>query len=124
MTGDLFCAPVLQPEQWDALNDHSPRVVLTGPPASGKTRMLVLTGIRWISEGHTVHVVSTCKESRAATEMIHAELSRVLQEKQLPGAVSLVPFEDESITEGVIQMTEEAADGSLYIIADEPESYK
>ncbi|XP_025113462.1 uncharacterized protein LOC112575698 [Pomacea canaliculata] len=124
MTGDLFCAPVLQPEQWDALNDHSPRVFLTGPPASGKTRMLVLTGIRWMAEGHTVHVMSTCDESRAATEMIHVELSRVLHEKQLPGAVILVPFENECITEGVIQMTEKAADGYLYIIADEPESYK
>ncbi|XP_025114091.1 uncharacterized protein LOC112576073 isoform X2 [Pomacea canaliculata] len=59
-------------------------VFLSGPPASGKTRTLVLTGKQWLYDGHDVHVVSTWRGSRTASSMIHAELSKYVENMTSP----------------------------------------
>lgn len=119
MTGCLFKKPVLQPEQWDVLKEAKPLVFLEGPPASGKTRTLVLAGIRWMVEGHTVHVVSTRRESHAASRLIHSELERFSIQKQRPRESRLVVFNDEDVNERVKRIVRFAGKGSLYILADE-----
>ncbi|XP_025112063.1 uncharacterized protein LOC112574909 isoform X5 [Pomacea canaliculata] len=115
MTGELFTKPILQPQQWEILNTNSPRVFLSGPPASGKTRMLVLAGKRWMSDGHKVHVVSTGRKSRAASHVIYTELS--MASKEMSGSCELITFEKEDTKERIDKLLKLAK--TMYIIADE-----
>ncbi|XP_025112058.1 uncharacterized protein LOC112574909 isoform X1 [Pomacea canaliculata] len=119
MTGELFTKPILHPQQWETLNTNSPLVFLSGPPASGKTRMLVLAGKRWMSEGHKVHVVSIGKKSRAANHMIYTELSTASKEKGLSGSCESISFEKEETKERINKLSRLAKRVPLYIIADE-----
>ncbi|XP_025113560.1 uncharacterized protein LOC112575762 isoform X2 [Pomacea canaliculata] len=115
MTGEVFNKPILQLQQWEILNTDSPRVFLSGPPASGKTRMLVLAGKRWMSEGHKVHVVSTGRKSRAASHVIYTELS--MASKEMSGSCELITFEKEDTKERIDKLLKLAK--TMYIIADE-----
>lgn len=53
-----------------------PRVFLSGPPCTGKTRMLALVGRQWLSDGHSVHVINTSPEGAIAA----MHLMKLLQE--------------------------------------------
>ncbi|XP_025112594.1 uncharacterized protein LOC112575163 isoform X3 [Pomacea canaliculata] len=73
LTGDLFERLTLYPDMTDLLT--KPRILLAGPPGTGKTRMLALVGKMWLHEGHVVHIINTSKEQSAAS----VQLKRLLQ---------------------------------------------
>ncbi|XP_025112590.1 uncharacterized protein LOC112575162 isoform X2 [Pomacea canaliculata] len=67
LTSHLFEQYILYPGMTDMLEE--PRVFLSGPPGTGKTRMLALVGRKWMSEGHVVHLI-TSVETREATRAL------------------------------------------------------
>ncbi|XP_025113098.1 uncharacterized protein LOC112575439 isoform X2 [Pomacea canaliculata] len=76
VTGDLFDRCTLYPGMTDFMQE--PRVFLSGPPGTGKTRLLGLVGQKWLSEGHVVHIVNTSTKLTSAT----IQLVKILQEAQ------------------------------------------
>ncbi|XP_025113440.1 uncharacterized protein LOC112575676 isoform X2 [Pomacea canaliculata] len=76
VTGDLFDRCTLYPGMTDLIQE--PRVFLSGPPGTGKTRLLGLVGRKWLFEGHVVQIVNTSTELTSAT----IQLVKILQEAQ------------------------------------------
>lgn len=74
VTGDLFERLTLYPGNVELLDQ--PRVLLTGPPATGKSRMLALVGRKWISEGHSVYIINTSTDGGAATIQLETLLQQ------------------------------------------------
>ncbi|XP_025114302.1 uncharacterized protein LOC112576222 [Pomacea canaliculata] len=68
LTGDLFERLTLNLDIEDL---KRPRVCLAGPPGTGKSKILALVGKKWISEGHTVHLINTCAERSDAITQLH-----------------------------------------------------
>ncbi|PVD21787.1 hypothetical protein C0Q70_17588 [Pomacea canaliculata] len=77
--GDLFDRCTLYPGMTDLIQE--PRVFLSGPPGTGKTRLLGLVGRKWLSEGHVVQIVNTSTELTSST----LQLVKILQEAQSSG---------------------------------------
>lgn len=71
-----FTRIVLHPRQLSIMRSDPPRAFLTGPPGTGKTMLLVLKGLEWLSDEHHVHVVSTWAESLPASHMIVSQLEQ------------------------------------------------
>ncbi|PVD21788.1 hypothetical protein C0Q70_17589 [Pomacea canaliculata] len=74
--GDFFDRCTLCPGMTELLQER--RVFLSGPPGTGKTRLLGLVGRKWLSEGHVVQIVNTSTELTSAT----LQLVKILQEAQ------------------------------------------
>ncbi|XP_025112295.1 uncharacterized protein LOC112575023 isoform X3 [Pomacea canaliculata] len=75
LTGELFNGDIIHPEHQQLVSAAPPRVFLSGPPGSGKTTSLVLMGKQWLSEGHTVCVLSTWRENRTSSKFLYAMLT-------------------------------------------------
>ncbi|XP_025112309.1 uncharacterized protein LOC112575030 isoform X2 [Pomacea canaliculata] len=82
LTGELFNGAFIHPEHQQLVTAAPPRVFLSGPPGSGKTTSLVLMGKQWLSEGHKVCVLSTWRENRASSKLLHGILLEFLQTKR------------------------------------------
>ncbi|XP_025112297.1 uncharacterized protein LOC112575023 isoform X4 [Pomacea canaliculata] len=75
LTGELFNCSIIHPEHQQLVTAAPPRVFLSGPPGSGKTTSLVLMGKQWLSEGHKVCVLSTWRENRTSSRLLHCILT-------------------------------------------------
>lgn len=62
---------VLTPEQVSLLHRAPSKVLLTGPPGVGKSVMLMLMALKWMSQGCRVHLVSVHKVSLGVTHMMN-----------------------------------------------------
>ncbi|KAK7095126.1 uncharacterized protein [Littorina saxatilis] len=123
--GDRF-APVnivLHPSQVEILNNRAlSRAFLTGPPGTGKSLMLLLKGQERLRQGKPVNVVSSRKESRAASYMIASQLK-----KSEPQSTHLVhvhifnmPFDRMHATSRLIKAAkEQGSQNELFVIMDE-----
>ncbi|XP_025114446.1 uncharacterized protein LOC112576305 [Pomacea canaliculata] len=67
LTGDLYARLTLHPDLIEHLND--PRVILVGPPNSGKTTMLALAGSQWLSSGQDVLLVKDASSKHLSTHL-------------------------------------------------------
>lgn len=67
LTSHLFEQCIPYPGMKDMLGE--PRVFLSGPPGTGKTRMLALVGRKWMSDGHVVHLITSIKSHGATTAL-------------------------------------------------------
>ncbi|XP_025092362.1 uncharacterized protein LOC112562948 isoform X2 [Pomacea canaliculata] len=125
-TGERLARLTLTPRQVDLLSRAPPLVYLTGPPGTGKTVVLVLAGLRWLREGHDVHVVSTWRESRVASYLIQQQLLRTLTAHgDVPQRPRVVRHgynisSRQSLDEAVSHLSAMATDDRcLYVLADE-----
>nr|KAG5688051.1 hypothetical protein BaRGS_017805 [Batillaria attramentaria] len=102
-------------------------VCLTGPPGTGKTLLLVLKGLRWLRQGHDVHVVCVFLRSLVACLLIYHQLRRtLLQDPTTPATAGTVHFHqfdlskgEDSLRAALNTLTSSARDGHLYVIMDE-----
>nr|KAG5688071.1 hypothetical protein BaRGS_007116 [Batillaria attramentaria] len=102
-------------------------VCLTGPPGTGKTLLLVLKGLRWLRQGHDVHVVCVFLRSLVACLLIYHQLRRtLLQDSTTPATAGTVHFHqfdlskgEDSLRAALNTLTSSARDGHLYVIMDE-----
>ncbi|XP_025102569.1 uncharacterized protein LOC112569103 [Pomacea canaliculata] len=123
MTGECYTAVItLFPEQVHLLHTSPARIFVTGPPGTGKTVVLLLTGIKWLQCGHPVYIVSTCEESRTACSMLYHLLLHTGTTQQSASQLMMVDYrlyDDEDLEMAVEDLSQAAIDGSLYVIADE-----
>nr|KAG5688054.1 hypothetical protein BaRGS_017808 [Batillaria attramentaria] len=102
-------------------------VCLTGPPGTGKTLLLVLKGLRWLRQGHDVHVVCVFLRSLVACLLIYHQLRRtLLQDPTTPATAGTVHFHqfdlskgEDSLRAALNTLTSSARNGHLYVIMDE-----
>lgn len=120
----------LYPEQFGLVHERKSRVCLTGPPGTGKTVVLFLKGLKWLEEGHNVHVLSTWYKSPACSYLIEHQLNKMKEER---GGALVYRHHYDFVKEGeergrkedevkkaVDDLSKFAVDDSLYVIADEP----
>ena len=138
--GQRLAYLVLTLEQLDLMNRAPPRVCVAGPPGTGKTILLVLMGLKWLREGHDVHVFSPYPENRGASYMIRHQLQMTLRESttvigqglavpaghQAPGDVKLHRYDFYNGEAEVVKAVQElsaaaaaSATGTLCVLFDE-----
>lgn len=121
-TGDCYAQITLFPEQVELLNLAPPRVFLTGPPGTGKTVVLQLMAMEWQVNGNDVQILSTWHRSRSACKMLHHLLQQTPGNSRPVGRVLYKQYDfinGKDTERAVMEMTKEAGDGPLYVIADE-----
>ncbi|XP_070203700.1 uncharacterized protein [Littorina saxatilis] len=118
---------VLTLQQLGLLNRDPPRVCITGAPGTGKTVVLVLQGVRWLREGHDVHVLSTWYETRAVSTSITQQLGMSLsagpKPSLTPGSVTYHTYDfynrEEDVEKAVTDLVACVKNGHLYVLLDE-----
>lgn len=55
LTGDLYERLTLYPDMIEMLSEQ--KLLLVGPPNTGKTRMLTLAGKQWLESGHHLYIL-------------------------------------------------------------------
>lgn len=125
-TGERMTLIALYPEQMRLLSSQSARVFLTGPPGTGKSIVLVLKGLQWMSAGHDIHVVSTWYKSPPSSFLIEYQLQKNSAEWRSGAAEGLArvvrhqyDLEKDSVTNLVRSQAALVVGGQLHIIADE-----
>lgn len=115
--GNRMTQLCLYPEQMDIMNSADTKIFLSGPPGTGKTVMLYLKGSQWLSAGYTVHIVITCKHSRAASYMLENQLKQKFTEVKLHN----FDFEEmeRDVDNAVKKLENTSPGGQLCVIADE-----
>lgn len=125
-TKSLYTSSVtLTQAQFCVLNTDQKKILLIGPPGTGKSVVLFLKGIQWLVDGCIVYIVSTGCRSRIASRMLYNLLIEAVN--ILPqGTVTKEQIcyreynfdREEEVEEAVNEMLEQTKVG-LYIIADE-----
>ncbi|XP_070203156.1 uncharacterized protein [Littorina saxatilis] len=118
---------VLTLQQLGLLNRDPPRVCITGAPGTGKTVVLVLQGVRWLRQGHDVHVLSTWHPTRAVSTSITQQLEMSLSAGQTPsltpGSVSYHTYDfwnrEEDVDQAVTDLLACVNNDHLYVLLDE-----
>ena len=93
----------------------------------GKTLLLVLVGLRWLLQGHDVHIVSAHLATLAVSLMIQHQLQNTLKAQTPPtvtaGAVFTHQFDfinsEQDVTTAVTELTSAAQGGHLHVLVDE-----
>lgn len=94
------------------------RTYLAGPPGTGKTIVLIIKGVQWVSRGKHVHVVSTWEKSIAASYLIQYQLSGAASSRQVHLHLYNLNNSD-NVHTAVSQLVKLVQDDELYVIADE-----
>ncbi|XP_070203152.1 uncharacterized protein [Littorina saxatilis] len=118
---------VLTLQQLGLLNRDPPLVCITGAPGTGKTVVLVLQGVRWLRQGHDVHVLSTWHPTRAVstsiTQQLEMSLSAGPTPSLIPGNVSYHPYDfynrEEDVEKAVTDLLACVNNDHLYVLLDE-----
>ncbi|KAK7089303.1 hypothetical protein V1264_024801 [Littorina saxatilis] len=122
--GYRFARMILTIQQLDLMNRNPPHVYITGPPGTGKTLMLVLQGLRWIHQGHPVHIISTHPGTRTICNIIKDQLEETLCARHIaPPTICIHDCNflqnDEDVTKVVTNVSNSAQDGKVHVIVDE-----
>lgn len=126
IVGDCFHEIALFPEQVDLLKTAPSRLILAGPPGTGKSVMLLLMAARWLLGGKDVCILSSWSYSRAASIMLRNLLQKTLTAQQESaaqvGQLHLVEIElinGRDAGKGLRDIVRRARGGEIYIITDE-----
>ncbi|XP_070202752.1 uncharacterized protein [Littorina saxatilis] len=122
-TGCCFTQIVLHPVQLDVLHQDQPLVYLAGAPGTGKTLVLVLRAVKWLHDGHHVHIVSLIGgHSLAAAYMIDHQVRQMagpLAQHTLHLHVTDAREKDQRRNSVQYLVTRVDSRGRLFVIADE-----
>ncbi|XP_070203098.1 uncharacterized protein [Littorina saxatilis] len=118
---------VLTLQQLGLMNRDPPRVCITGAPGTGKTVVLVLQGVRWLRQGHDVHVLSTEPATQAVSTSITQQLKMSLSAgptpNLTPGSVSYHKYDfwnrEEDVEQAVTDLVACMKNGHLHVLLDE-----
>ncbi|XP_070199041.1 uncharacterized protein [Littorina saxatilis] len=118
---------VLTLQQLDLMNRDPPLVYITGAPGTGKTVVLVLQGVRWLRQGHDVHVISTRYATRAVstsiTQQLEMSLSAGPTPSLTPGSVSYHLYDifnrEGDVDQAVTDLVASVKNGHLHVLIDE-----
>ncbi|XP_070202836.1 uncharacterized protein [Littorina saxatilis] len=118
---------VLTLEQLGLMNRDPPLVYITGAPGTGKTVVLVLQGVRWLRQGHDVHVLSTRHTTRSVSTSITQQLGMSLRAgptpSMTPGSVSFHQYDffnrEEDVDKAVTDLVACIKIGHLHVLVDE-----
>ncbi|XP_070201261.1 uncharacterized protein [Littorina saxatilis] len=118
---------VLTLQQLDLMNQDPPLVCITGAPGTGKTVVLVLQGLRWLRQGHDVHVLSTRYNTRAVSTSIKQQLEMSLSAgptpSLTPGSVSYHRYDiwnrEADVEQAVTDLLACVENGHLHVLIDE-----
>ncbi|KAK7098197.1 hypothetical protein V1264_002549 [Littorina saxatilis] len=118
---------VLTLQQLDLMNRDPPLVHITGAPGTGKTVVLVLQGVRWLRQGHDVHVISTRYATRAVSTSIKQQLEMSLSAgptpSLTPGSVSYHLYDiwnrEGDVDQAVTDLVACVKNGHLHVLIDE-----
>ncbi|KAK7098181.1 uncharacterized protein [Littorina saxatilis] len=118
---------VLTLQQLDLMNRDPPLVYITGAPGTGKTVVLVLQGVRWLRQGHDVHVISTLDTTRAVSTSIKQQLQMSLSAgptpSLTPGSVSYHLYDifnrEGDVDQAVTDLVACVKNGQLHVLIDE-----
>ncbi|XP_070200978.1 uncharacterized protein [Littorina saxatilis] len=109
------------------MNRDPPLVYITGAPGTGKTVVLVLQGVRWLRQGHDVHVLSTSYNTRAVSTSIKQQLENSLSAgptpSLTPGSVSYHKYDfwnwEGDVDQAVTDLVACVNNGNLHVLIDE-----
>ncbi|XP_070203326.1 uncharacterized protein [Littorina saxatilis] len=117
---------VLTLQQLGLMNRDPPLVCITGAPGTGKTLVLVLQGVRWLRQGHDVHLLSTRDATQAVSISIKQQLEMSLNAdptpSPTPGSVSYHPydfFREQDVEQAVTDLVACVKNGHLHVLVDE-----
>ncbi|XP_070203614.1 uncharacterized protein [Littorina saxatilis] len=118
---------VLTLQQLGLMNRDPPLVSITGAPGTGKTVVLVLQGVRWLRQGHDVHVLSTRYNTRAVSTSIKQQLEMSLSAgptpSLTPGSVSYHRYNfwdrEADVEKAVTDLVACVKNGHLHVLIDE-----
>ncbi|KAK7098194.1 uncharacterized protein [Littorina saxatilis] len=118
---------VLTLQQLGLMNRDPPLVYITGAPGTGKTVVLVLQGVRWLRQGHDVHVISTRYNTRAVSTSIKQQLEMSLSAgptpSLTPGSVSYHIYNffnrEGDVDQAVTDLVACVNNGHLHVLIDE-----
>ncbi|XP_070201236.1 uncharacterized protein [Littorina saxatilis] len=118
---------VLTLQQLGLMNRDPPLVYITGAPGTGKTVVLVLQGLRWLRQGHDVHVLSTRYNTRAVSTSIKQQLEMSLSAgptpSVTPGSVSYHRYDiwnrEADVEQAVTDLLACVENGHLHVLIDE-----
>nr|KAG5688055.1 hypothetical protein BaRGS_017809 [Batillaria attramentaria] len=131
--GERMARVVLTPHQFGLASRPQRMVCLTGPPGTGKTLLLVLKGLRWLRQGHDVHVVSWYFGTLAASRLIYHMLQMSLKDDPSNSTTGYLHFHqydidihEEDVETAVKELTdaattckEEKGEEKLFVLIDE-----
>ncbi|XP_070202899.1 uncharacterized protein [Littorina saxatilis] len=125
--GQRLALLVLTLQQLDLMSRDPPLVYITGAPGTGKTVVLVLQGVRWLRQGHDVHVLSTLYNTWAVSTSITQQLERSLSAgptpSLTPGSVSYHWYDfynrEEDVEQAVTDLLACVKNGHLHVLLDE-----
>ncbi|XP_025107952.1 uncharacterized protein LOC112572468 isoform X3 [Pomacea canaliculata] len=123
-TGMCFAEITLFPEQVSLLQRGRPRVLLHGPPGTGKTVMLQLMATDWLRNKQLVHVVSTWDKSLPSCTMLYNLLQNTLDEEGAgtPSQLMFLKYEfreETDVEKAVNDLVQAANKNPLHVIVDE-----
>ncbi|XP_070202905.1 uncharacterized protein [Littorina saxatilis] len=118
---------VLTLQQLGLMNRDPPLVCITGAPGTGKTVVLVLQGLRWLRQGHDVHVLSTLYNTWAISTSIKQQLEMSLSAgptpSLTPGSVSYHRYNfwdrEADVEQAVTDLLACVKNGHLHVLLDE-----